>query len=65
MFFFCYDSVKCSLILIFLGTKFSVAPVRISNASDDDSDDEMLMRPLFERLGGCKNDSEKKVIMLV
>lgn len=30
-------------------------------SADDDSDDEMLMRPLFERLGGKKIDNEVKV----
>ena len=39
--------------------------IKTLNVSDDDSDDEMLMRPLFERLGGCKNDNEKKVMILV
>ena len=33
----------------------------ISTLSEDDSDDEMLMRPLFERLGGNKIDYEVKV----
>ena len=52
--------------IIFFYSKFPAKPHTISNVSDDDdSDDEMLMRPLFERLGGGKSDSEKMVISFV